>query len=307
MRLQSLLLSLPLLLVGPRGFTTALAAPASRARACEGTRLSQQPTSGGAPQLWNFGAGTSPTVRIDNVAGSIRVQPSADGQVHIEATKRGGDAADRDRITVQASAQGSGVQARVCCGPCDGNGRDDCNGRAWVDFVVRAPGASRLLLNGVSTDVQASGIAGDHEINTVSGDVEVSGSRQLRLKTVSGDSKVDGASGLRLNTVSGDLKASNVRGETHFQSVSGDAEWRGACAAGCRIQAETTSGDLKLAVGAAGSFDLAFQSRSGDYNDDLGTSVGSREQNPTRIRARAGRGEGRVEFESVSGDLSLTR
>jgi DUF4097 and DUF4098 domain-containing protein YvlB len=307
MRLQSFLVSLPLLLSGPLGYARAVAAPASRARACEGTRLSQQSTSGGTPQLWNFSAGTSPSVRVENIAGSIRVQPSTDGQVHVEATKRGGDAADRDRITVQASAQGSSVQARVCCGPCDGNGRDDCSGRAWVDFVVRVPGASRLLLNGVSTDVQASGIAGDHEINTVSGDVEVSGSRQLRLKTVSGDSKIDGASALHLKTVSGDLKASNVRGETQFQSVSGDAEWRGTCTAGCRIQAETTSGDLKLVVGATGSFDLAFESRSGDYNDEIGTSISSREQHPTRIRARAGRGEGRVEFESVSGDLSLIR
>jgi hypothetical protein len=290
MRLVLLLVSCPLLLVPPFGHARATAAQAS-----------------GTPQVWNFAAGISPTVRVDNIAGSIRVQPSADGQVHIEATKRGGDAADRDRMTVQASAQGSSVQARVCCGSCDGNGRDDCRGRVEVDFVVRAPGASRLLLNGVSTDVYASGIAGDHEINTVSGDVEVSGSRQLRLKTVSGDAKVDGASGLRLNTVSGDLKASNVRGETQFHSVSGDAEWRGTCAAGCRIQAETTSGDLRLAVGAAGSFDLEYESRSGDYQDDIGTSISSRDQHPTRVRARAGRGEGRVEFESVSGDLSLTR
>ena len=34
--------------------------------------------------------------------------------------------------------------------------------------------------------------------------------------------------------------------------------------------------------------------------------MSSRDQHPTRIRAKAGRGEGRIEFQSVSGDLSLT-
>jgi hypothetical protein len=277
------------LLAGLTGLATALAAPAAS-----------------PPQNWKFSAGTSPRVRIDNIGGSIRVEPSNDGAVHVQATRRGGDAGDRDRLTVQASAQGQSVEARVCCGPCDGE-RNDCRSRAEVDFVVRAPGASRLSLNGVSTDISASGIAGDHEINTVSGDVEINGSRELRLKTVSGDAKVEGAAALRLNTVSGDLKASNIRGETQFHSVSGDAEWRGACGSGCRIEAETTSGDLRLALGPQSSFELEFESRSGDYQDDIGTAVSSRDKHPTRVRARAGKGEGRVEFQSVSGDLSLTK
>ena len=57
------------------------------------------------PQTWKFSAGTSPRVRIDNIAGSIQVQPSNDGQVHVEATKRGGDQADRDRLDVQVTGR----------------------------------------------------------------------------------------------------------------------------------------------------------------------------------------------------------
>jgi DUF4097 and DUF4098 domain-containing protein YvlB len=159
----------------------------------------------------------------------------------------------------------------------------------------------------VSTDVTAAGIAGDHDIDTVSGAVQINGARELRLNTVSGDVRVEGAAGLKLNTVSGELKAGNVRGETRFHSVSGDVEWRGACAAGCRIDAQTTSGDLRLALQPASSFELEFESRSGDYQDGIGTTVSSRDKNPTRIRAKAGRGEGRIEVQSVSGDLELTR
>jgi hypothetical protein len=277
-------------LLGLAAGTAALAAPAA-----------------GAPQTWKFSAGTSPRVRIDNIAGKIQVQPSSDGQVHVEATKRGGDQGDRDRMTVQVTGQAQAVEARVCCGPCSDQGDNNCPGRVEVDFVVRAPAASRLVLKGVSTDVTASGIAGDHEVNTVSGDVQISGSRDLRLNTVSGNAKVDGATAVKLNTVSGDLQASNVRGEMDFHSVSGDIEWRGACAAGCRIEAETTSGDLHLALGAQSSFELEFESRSGDYEDAIGTTVSSRDRDPTRVRAKAGRGEGRIEFRSVSGDLELTR
>jgi hypothetical protein len=259
------------------------------------------------PQSWKFNAGTSPRVRVDNIAGTIRVQPSTDGQVTVEAVKRGGDAAARDRVTVEAKADGQGVQARVCCGKCGDEDRNDCRGKVEVDFVIRTPGSSRLSLNGVSTDVHASGIAGDHEVNTVSGDVDINGARGLRLNTVSGDTKIDGATGLKLNSVSGDLKVNRVMGETRFHSVSGDVEWRGACAAGCKIEVETTSGDLRLALDGGASFDLEYESRSGDYQDEIGTTVTSRGNHPTRVRARAGKGEGRIEFQSVSGDLALTK
>ena len=233
------------------------------------------------------------------------MQPSSDGAVAVEATKRGGDSEEQARLIVEAKSDGQGVQVRVCCGRCDGSG-ESCRGRVEVDIVVRAPAQSRLTVHGVSTDVFASGLTGDHEISTVSGDVEVSGSRELRLKTVSGDVNVNGAAGLKLNTVSGDLKASNVRGETQFHSVSGDVEWKGACGAGCRIEGETTSGDARLVVAPSSSFELEFESRSGDYRDEVGTTISSREKHPTRVRARAGKGEGRVEFQSVSGDLSLS-
>ena len=191
-----------------------------------------------APQVWKFNAGATPQVRVDNIAGTVRVQPSSDGAVAVEATKRGGDSEEQARLIVEAKSEGQGVQVRVCCGRCDGSG-ESCRGRVEVDVVVRAPAQSRLTVYGVSTDVFASGLTGDHDMNTVSGDVAVSGSRELRLKTVSGDVNVSGAAGLKLNTVSGDLKASDVRGDTQFHSVSGDVEWKGACGAGCRIEGDT--------------------------------------------------------------------
>ncbi len=260
----------------------------------------------GPPQTWKFNAGSSPRVRVENIAGTIKVQPSTDGAVSVEATKRGGDLAEQNKVVVEARTDGQGVQVRVCCGPCAERDHQDCH-KVEVDFVIRTPGSSRLSLNGVSTDVFASGIAGDHEISTVSGDVTVSGARALKLNTVSGDAKVDNATSLNLTTVSGDLKASGVLGETHFHSVSGDAEWRGVCGPGCRIDAETTSGDLRVAVGPSASFDLDYQSRSGDFQDDIGTTVSDRENHPNHVRARAGKGEGRIEFQSVSGDLALSK
>jgi hypothetical protein len=86
------------------------------------------------------------------------VQPSTDGAVAIEATRRGGDDADRARVVVEAKADSQGVQAPVCCGSCAERDQHDC-GRVEVDFVIRTPGSSKLSLNGVSTDVSTSGIA----------------------------------------------------------------------------------------------------------------------------------------------------
>jgi hypothetical protein len=75
--------------------------------------------------------------------------------------------------------------------------------------------------------------------------------------------------------------------------VSGDADWRGACAAGCRIDAQTTSGDLRVAVGPAGSFDVGLRvAARATSTTTVGTTVSTRERHPNHVQARWAREKG---------------
>ena len=85
---------------------------------------------------------------------------------------------------------------------------------------------------------------------------------------VSGDVVVENALGeVRLRTVSGDAQVSqNGAGASKLEygTTSGDLDWAGACRAGCRIEARSMSGDVKLRLTPDSSFDVRYVSHSGD-------------------------------------------
>lgn len=159
-----------------------------------------------------------------------------------------------------------------------------------VDGAVRA--------QNVSGDVRVERAAGSIDVRTVSGDVQVGGVRDtVRIQTVSGDTRV----------VTIDNPATNL----DYNSVSGNIQWEGRCAAGCRIAARTHSGEVSLRLDPASAFEVRFDTHSGDLQDGLGLKLEERpkedEDSGGRWRARLGRGEGNIEVNSFSGDLSFKK
>ncbi len=183
-----------------------------------------------------------------------------------------------------------------------------------VTFVLGSPAGSRRLTIDVparaaitvgtaSGDVVATGLRGEQQFRTASGDLElaaasgdvavetVSGDVAIRvddsitlsLKTVSGDASVEGGrvERLRLTTTSGDIQlASDLGPGPHaIATVSGDAALRSN--RGLRITALTVAGDLRS--------DLPHTSQGG----------------PGRRSLVVGDGMVEVQFRSVSGDLRV--
>jgi len=90
--------------------------------------------------------------------------------------------------------------------------------------------------------------------------------------------------------------------------MSGDLVWRGTCGKGCRLEANSFSGNIDLGLDKKSSFDVRFNARSGDVKDALGikTVRSDKEFGSVRMRGSYGTGDGRVNVETYSGTFKLT-
>jgi hypothetical protein len=238
--------------------------------------------------------------RLEVLEADVEVVAGAAGQVRLRAEEteaksarlvsRGGN-----RVEVEFDGKPSMRTGRV---------RIELPPRSQVDLKLTAGDLRVTGVDGavraqnVSGDVRVERAAGGVDIRTVSGDVHVGGVRDaVRIQTVSGDTRV----------VTYDSPATSL----DYNSVSGNLQWEGRCAAGCRIAARTHSGDLSLRLDPASAFEVRYDSHSGELEDSLGMKLEERpkedEDSGGRWRARLGRGEGSIEVNSFSGNLSLKK
>ena len=185
---------------------------------------------------------------------------------------------------------------------------------AGIDGKLRieVPWGSNVELTSASGDVMVHDTGGNVRLRTASGEVKLRKVAGVEVMAVSGDVEVDNASGeVRLRTVSGDARVSQTSSaKLEYGTTSGDLDWVGVCKAGCRIEARSTSGDIKLRMASESSFDLRYQSHSGDATDDLKMQTlehSDGNHGSCMLHARYGKGEGLVEAQTFSGDLRVSR
>ncbi|MGZ3440708.1 MAG: DUF4097 family beta strand repeat-containing protein [Polyangia bacterium] len=186
---------------------------------------------------------------------------------------------------------------------------------AGIDGKLRieVPAGSNVELTSASGDIAVRDTAGNVRLRTASGEVRLRQVAGVEVMAVSGDVVVENASGeVRLRTVSGDAQVTQNGGGAHLEygTTSGDLDWAGSCRSGCRIEARSTSGDVKLRMPSDASFDLRYVTHSGDVSDDL--KMQTLEQSESHrgggsLHARYGKGEGLIEVQTFSGDLRVAR
>jgi len=186
---------------------------------------------------------------------------------------------------------------------------------AGIDGKLRieVPSGTHVELTSASGDIAVRDTNGNVRLRTASGEVKLRKVAGVEVMAVSGDVVVENASGeVRLRTVSGDAQVTQWgSSKLEYGTTSGDLDWTGKCGAGCRIEARSTSGDIKLRMTPDSSFDLRYVSHSGDATDDL--KMQTLEQNESHhgsggsLHARYGKGEGLVEAQTFSGDLHVQR
>ena len=198
-----------------------------------------------------------------------------------------------------------------------------------AQIVVHVPRASSLSTTLVSTDLKVADVLGNQEIQSVSGDLHIAASREVRIKTVSGDVhltagnesklieigtvigdvEISGGGGdVTVNTVSGDCVVSvGTVSRLRTQSVSGDFRLTAALAADGRLEAEAVSGDVGITfTGAVPPAEFDVQSFSGDLTTCFGQKPVREQYGPgSRLSYKEGAGTARVKVDTKSGDVSI--
>jgi hypothetical protein len=201
-------------------------------------------------------------------------------------------------------------------------------------LVIRVPRESALDIGVVSSDIDVSGVRGEQELQSVSGDITTEGYESpISAGTVSGDVDVSGAGGSAksewdLSSVSGDINARGLSGEVEAEVVSGDIEIDGGTFS--RMAAETVSGDISFAGSLPGEGRLDMESVNGSIDIEFAGEISARFDietfngrikncfgpKPERTSKYApgielsfteGSGEGRVSVSTLNGSLTLCK
>lgn len=258
-------------------------------------------------------------VRIDNVAGGIKVVAWDRSEVEVKGTV----GEDVERLEFGGSDDYTTIKVvlprgRHCC--------DDGS----ADLQVSVPRMARIEVETVSADVSVTDAAGTVRINTVSGEVDLrTRSRDISASSVSGNVDVSGSgSGARISasSVSGDVNIQGVDAELELNSVSGDAEL--ARSKVSRLSMQSTSGDVTYSGALHGSGSYEFQTVSGDvtvtlegsrdatfeissFSGDIENSFGPSPRRTDKyapgleLRFTEGRGAARVRINTLSGEARL--
>ncbi len=281
------------------------------------------------------------TLDIQNGSGDIHIAVAGDGRVRVKGEVRfleyllaTGPHRRADEIAQKPPITQSGDLLRIV--------RPDSSssGTARINYTIEVPGKTEVRLRNTSGDVVIQGVEGPLNLDTSSGDVQISNIRQrvdigvgsgdvtvrgiqadLTASARSGDIELNSVSGdIRVETSSGDIRIDRPGGKVQARATSGDVEVDGVSAdlrvntgsGDCRIvgdparasvwEIETRSGEALLHVSSRASFEFIGHSRS-RIERDIEMTI--EEESRRDLRGRVGKGEARVRVETGSGRIRI--
>jgi len=170
-----------------------------------------------------------------------------------------------------------------------------------------------LAVKTVSADLEVA----DHaytslDISTTSGDVKVGAvsAADIRLRTTSGSLRAGRLTAQRvdISSVSGDVAVGSMTGDASLRTTSGKAELAFVAVPG-RIEAESTSGDVTIALTSNAQFALDARSTSGKLTCGFPITIKENRSGGGRhvLSGTVGAGGSPVTVRTVSGDISIAR
>ena len=270
------------------------------------------------------------TVTVDVVTNSVslvRVRGVAGGEVRVTSPQRRVELQRTGPPAADGKATGVRISDRHVA-----TEREPRTPALVVEVSVPRGAAVRLRTHaaGVSVaDVSAASVrttqgdvlieraAASIEANTLTGKVSVRDCRgQVRLRSVSGsvgafNMTVTGPGDYFVaNSISGNVNLAGVgHGRVEAGSVSGAITFDGALARGARFTAQTTSGDISLALPAESSFRVGVNLAFGSFNSDFPIKLTENyvSESSLSLTGTHGAGDAALSLASFSGTVRLRR
>ena len=232
---------------------------------------------------WEARVAPGRTVEVRGVNGSIQAVASSGDRVEVTATRRGRKN-DPESVQIKAFEHEGGVTICALYPSADSTRPNEClaggkgrmsvkNNDVNVDFVVKVPAGVELLARTVNGAIDASGLSGDVDAETVNGSVKVQTAGVAQAQTVNGSvnatmGRADWSSGLAFKTVNGSIRvglpatasttvdAETVNGRivSDFEVSNRNATRRrltGTIGSGGRaLNLETVNGSIHIGTGA---------------------------------------------------------
>jgi hypothetical protein len=230
---------------------------------------------------WHGALASGKTLEVRGINGDVHAARASGAEAEVTATKRGrrGDPDDVE-IKVVEDAQGVLICAvypsRRSSRPNDcrrkGGQSDNDDNDVEVTFEVRVPAGVDYVGSTVNGDVTARDLAGDAELTTVNGDVDVEAGGVAKGTTVNGSIKA------RL----------------------GRADWKD------RVDFTTVNGSITVTLPASVSADLEATTVNGSIDSDFPITMRGRMQ-PQSVRGRIGNGGRDLKLTTVNGGITLRK
>lgn len=261
--------------------------------------------------------GASGELDLSNLSGDIVITRGGGSSVQVEALKTArARTADEARealglVNVEFAERGSRAEVKTIYPRNDGQQRRNVN--VSVQYTVTAPENTRISAQSLSGHISATGIKGDLNLETLSGNVVVDNAARLATAksksgnvtitnlrsdvgleagSVSGNVVIRQSSARRmeLDSVSGDLTIADVTCD-HFeaQTLSGSIEFASALQRDGRYELNAHSGVIRILPKGNVGFELEASSFSGDIQTDLELQNASQNSSGMGRRRAAGR------------------
>jgi DUF4097 and DUF4098 domain-containing protein YvlB len=189
---------------------------------------------------WHGKVAAGKTVEIKGVNGAIEASAGGD-EVEVVATKRG-RRSDPGSVRIEVVPSDAGVT--ICAVYPDVDGRpNDCragegghmntrNNDVEVHFTVKVPAGVALAARTVNGEVEATGLEGDVDAQTVNGSIQVSTSGRAEAQTVNGSIRASAG-------------RADWSGEASFKTVNGSITVTLPSSTAADVKAETVNGAIE--------------------------------------------------------------
>ena len=218
-------------------------------------------------------------IAIETASGDIESKPDIAIDGKFEASAASGDismpsilAKSVNISTASGDVKGNVFQGKITIGTASGD--VDLTELIGDTQIGTASGyinvgtiAGNTKFSSASGDISAIKIDGDINVSSASGNVKIEeGSGKRNVSVVSGDVRLEGISDVfDISATSGEIRIKAQKGEGEIETTSGDVSLELAELTG-KLNIDTASGRVDIALAEAASFDFKANTTSGDID-----------------------------------------